>query len=217
MSTNPIIFCDFDGTITNNDNIIAIMKKFAPSGWENIKDDILAQRISVREGVGKLFGLLPSSLKEEMTEYILNDAEIREGFGAFVEYVKQHQIDLVVVSGGMDFFVQPLLKQYDLPIYCNEAKFDEETMRVEWPHLCDEKCNNECGCCKPSILRKISQNRFKIVIGDSITDLKVAQQADFVIARDFLLEKCQQLQLRHASFETFHDVIQTLRELEVKR
>lgn len=53
--TKRVIFCDFDGTITDNDNIIAIMKQFAPPEWETLKDDILAQRISVQEGVGKMF------------------------------------------------------------------------------------------------------------------------------------------------------------------
>ena len=31
---------------------------------------------------------------------------------------------------------------------------------------------------------------FNIVIGDSVTDLEAAKQADFVLARDLLLEKC---------------------------
>ena len=31
-----IIFCDFDGTITENDNIIAIIRHFNPPGWEPI-------------------------------------------------------------------------------------------------------------------------------------------------------------------------------------
>ena len=29
----PLIICDFDGTITTNDNIISIMKQFAPEEW----------------------------------------------------------------------------------------------------------------------------------------------------------------------------------------
>ncbi|WP_227935104.1 2-hydroxy-3-keto-5-methylthiopentenyl-1-phosphate phosphatase [Alkalihalobacillus deserti] len=211
----PMIFCDFDGTITVNDNIVAIMKRFAPPEWEAIKDDVLAQRLSIQKGVGQFFRLLPSSLKEEMTEFILDDAKIRDGFGTFVEYTKKHDIDLIVVSGGMDFFVNPLLKSYQLPIYCNQAKFNEEKIRVEWPHACDCHCTNECGCCKPSILRKIGEGRFTIVIGDSITDLQAAKQADFVIARDFLLEKCQDLELPHASFQTFHEVIQILKDKEV--
>jgi 2-hydroxy-3-keto-5-methylthiopentenyl-1-phosphate phosphatase len=211
----PIIFCDFDGTITENDNIVAIMKRFAPPEWEPIKDNILAQRISIKKGVGQFFRLLPASLKEEITEFILNDAKIREGFGTFVEYIKKQEIDFIVVSGGMDFFVHPLLEEYDLPIYCNEAKFDESTIRVEWPHSCDEKCDNECGNCKPSILREKGAGRFKVVIGDSITDLQAAKQADLVIARDFLLQKCQELKIPHTSFETFHDVIRILKEHEV--
>ena len=36
MSKERIIFCDFDGTITVNDNIVAIMKHFNPEGWEGI-------------------------------------------------------------------------------------------------------------------------------------------------------------------------------------
>ncbi|WP_332692480.1 2-hydroxy-3-keto-5-methylthiopentenyl-1-phosphate phosphatase [Halalkalibacter lacteus] len=216
MTLNPMIFCDFDGTITENDNIVAIMKKFAPPEWEEIKDDILSQRISIKKGVGQFFRLLPAELKEEMTTFILNDAKIREGFGEFVSYTKRNGLDLVVVSGGMDFFVHPLLKGYNLPVYCNEAKFNEEKIRVEWPHTCDEQCSNECGCCKPSILREIGEGHYKIVIGDSITDLQAAKQADLVIARDFLQQKCEELNLPYQSFETFHDVIRILEQNEVK-
>jgi 2-hydroxy-3-keto-5-methylthiopentenyl-1-phosphate phosphatase len=211
-----MIFCDFDGTITENDNIVAIMRKFAPPEWEEIKCAILSQRISIKKGVGQFFRLLPSELKDEMTTFILEDAIIREGFDEFVSYTKKNGLDLVVVSGGMDFFVHPLLKGYDLPIYCNKANFDEETIRVEWAHSCDDQCINECGCCKPSILREIGQERYKIVIGDSITDLQAAKQADLVIARDFLQQKCEELNLLYQPFKTFHDVIRILEQNEVK-
>lgn len=30
MSKKLVLFCDFDGTITEKDNIVAIVKKFAP-------------------------------------------------------------------------------------------------------------------------------------------------------------------------------------------
>ena len=41
MSKERIIFCDFDGTITVNDNIVAIMKHFNPDGWEGIVEQIM--------------------------------------------------------------------------------------------------------------------------------------------------------------------------------
>lgn len=39
----PIVCCDFDGTITKNDNIIRIMKQFAPSEWTKLKDGVLSK------------------------------------------------------------------------------------------------------------------------------------------------------------------------------
>lgn len=214
---NPAIICDFDGTITETDNIIAIMKKFAPPEWNELKNGVLSQDISIKEGVGKMFQLLPSSIKQEIVDYIVNHAKIREGFQDFVEYTKEKQIPLYIVSGGIDFFVYPLLNglvKYD-HIYCNIADFSEDKINIIWPHTCDENCDNHCGCCKPSLIRKLTNKEQDIiVIGDSITDLQAAKLADFVLARDLLLEKCKELKLPHNSFTTFYDVIKVLEQFE---
>ncbi|WP_223700577.1 2-hydroxy-3-keto-5-methylthiopentenyl-1-phosphate phosphatase [Sutcliffiella deserti] len=215
----PIVFCDFDGTITRSDNIIAIMKKFAPAEWESIKDLILLQEISIREGVGRMFTLLPSKQKEEITSYILEHAEFREGFTEFVEYTKLHQIPLYVVSGGIAFFVKPLLKGIvsEDVVFCNESDFTADTIKILWPYACDENCQNDCGCCKPSIIRKlVNDTSYKIVIGDSITDLQAAKLADQVIARDFLIEKCNEESIFYESFENFFDVIEILKKVRCK-
>ena len=217
--TQPIIFCDFDGTITNSDNIMAIMKEFAPSEWVGIKDRILSQELTIQEGVTKLFSLLPSSQKETITQFVLHQAEIREGFQDFIDYTQENNLPLYIVSGGIDFFVKPILEPFirnEDHIYCNVADFSSENIRIEWPHSCDGHCTNGCGCCKPSIIRELStDNTFKIVIGDSITDLQAAKLADKVIARDFLIEKCEELNIPYEPFQTFHDVIHILKKLEV--
>ena len=213
----PIIFCDFDGTITNTDNIISIMKKFAPPEWEKLKDDVLQQKISISSGVGDMFSLLDSGLKDDIIQYVRKTAGIRPGFYEFVEYTKKANIPLYIVSGGMDFFIAPLLNDI-LPadsVYCNNAFFDKEKIYIEWPHACDEQCNKDCGCCKPSIMRGIaSAGDFKLVIGDSVTDFEAAKQADFVIARDILLENCDREGIPHQGFETFYDVIAILKRRE---
>ncbi|MFJ7636877.1 2-hydroxy-3-keto-5-methylthiopentenyl-1-phosphate phosphatase [Peribacillus sp. NPDC097206] len=213
----PIIFCDFDGTITNSDNIISIMKKFAPPGWEALKDGVLQQKISISHGVGEMFSLLDSDLKEDIIQYVKETAGIRQGFSDFVEFTKKSDIPLYIVSGGMDFFVEPLLNDL-LPVenvYCNHADFSQEEIMIEWPHTCDDQCNHGCGCCKPTIMRKLStKDQYKLVIGDSVTDFEAAKQADFVIARDRLLEKCRTEAIPHKEFETFHDVIDILKKMQ---
>lgn len=212
----PIIFCDFDGTITANDNIIAIMKKFNPPGWEPVKDQILDQSISIREGVAKMFSLLPVSEKDEIISYVLEQAEIREGFSDFVAYSKKKDLPLYIVSGGIDFFVHPLLEPFGPfdDIYCNSADFSGDLIKLEFPHGCDETCTSQgCGCCKPSVIRDLLDNNTKsIVIGDSISDWEAAKEADFVIARDLLAEKCQEAGINYEPFETFHEVISIVDE-----
>jgi 2-hydroxy-3-keto-5-methylthiopentenyl-1-phosphate phosphatase len=217
VKKQPIIFCDFDGTITNSDNIPAIMKQFAPPEAEAIKNDVLAQKISIQSGVSKMFSLLPSSLKAEIIPYVLETGTIRNGFQAFVAYTREQNIPLYIVSGGIDFFVYPVLDPYIERdhIYCNQGDFSGDNIQIIWSYTCDEHCSNDCGCCKPSILRKFSDDNYeKIVIGDSITDLQAAKLADRVFARDFLSQKCNELDIPYSSFDDFTDIIKSLKELE---
>lgn len=206
-----VIFCDFDGTITTQDNIISIMKKFAPPEYLPIKENILAQKQSIREGVAQMFALLPTSLKDQIVSYLLEHAQIREGFTEFVSYTKQHNIPLYIVSGGIDFFVNPMLETFGpfSEVYCNESDFSGDVIQIKFPYGCDDQCTNQgCGCCKPSIIRKLQDtDALSIVIGDSITDLEAAKLADIVIARDFLIKKCEELHIPFEPFESFHDVI----------
>jgi 2-hydroxy-3-keto-5-methylthiopentenyl-1-phosphate phosphatase len=218
----PVIYCDFDGTITESDNIIAIMKKFAPPNWEETKDQILSREISISEGVGALFSRLPSSKRVEITNYAIENAKIREGFAEFVDFVRTEKIPLYIVSGGIDFFVNPILERFGPfdGVYCNEADFSGETIKILWPHDCDTNCVNKCGCCKPSIIRKVSKNEkhFNIVIGDSVTDLEAARLADFVLARDLLEEKCAEWGINHQGFSSFYDCIEAIKtRIEVKK
>lgn len=213
MSKQPIIFCDFDGTITETDNIIEIMKKFAPPEWEPIKDQILGQEISIRKGVGKMFSLLPSNLKEEITSFVLNQAKIRPGFSELLQYCDKHDIQFLVTSGGIDFFVYPLLNPFGLTdrIYCNTSDFSGDRIRILWPNACDEHCDRDCGMCKTSILRSYDEDQYeRIVIGDSITDLAASKLADHVFARGFLIEKCEELGIIYTPYKDFYDVIEGL-------
>lgn len=211
-----VVFCDFDGTITKNDNIIAIIRHFNPDGWETIVDDIIRQRISIQEGVGKLFSLLPTSRQHEVVDYAISNAEIREGFEELLAYCKAEQIPFYVTSGGIDFFVYPILAPFDIPanhIYCNGSSFEGATIEITWPHPCDEHCQRSCGMCKTTIMRRFPPEQYeRILIGDSVTDFEGAKLADVVFSRSHLTEKCRELGLPYVPYETFHEVMDTLKQ-----
>ncbi|MWC28519.1 2-hydroxy-3-keto-5-methylthiopentenyl-1-phosphate phosphatase [Paenibacillus sp. MMS18-CY102] len=210
-SRQRVIFCDFDGTITVNDNIIAIIKHFNPPGWEAIVEEILSQRISIRQGVGDLFRLLPTSRKDEVIQYGINNVRIREGFAELLAACAKLDIDFYVTSGGIDFFVYPVLEQFGIPrghIYCNGSNFEGEQIEITWPNPCDGHCTNDCGMCKTTIMRRFPADRYeRILIGDSVTDFEGAKQADLVFSRSQLTVKCQELGLPHIEFESFLPIV----------
>ncbi len=147
---------------------------------------------------------------------------IRDGFPEFVEFARSEGIPLYIVSGGIDFFVYPILEEYGPfdGIYCNQADFSGETIEILWPYECDSLCKNNCGCCKPSIIRKLTkgEDSYTIVIGDSVTDLEAAKLADFVLARDLLEEKCVEWGINHHGFTSFFDCIEAIKNrIEVKK
>lgn len=220
MSRQRVIFCDFDGTITENDNIVAIMRHFDPEGANPIIEDVLAKRISVREGVGRMFALLPASRKQEIVDYAISNAKIRQGFGDLLKLCEQEDIQFWVTSGGIDFFVYPLLAPFAIPhdhIFCNGSDFSGDRIRILWPHACDEHCTNDCGMCKTAIIRRYPKEQYeRILIGDSVTDFEGSKLADVVFARSHLIQLCEDLKLNYKPFETFHDVIRGLEEMKVK-
>lgn len=206
----PVIFCDFDGTITENDNIIELVRHFNPPGWEAIVQEILDHKRTIRSGVAALFQLLPTNRKDEIIAYAVGQAVIRDGFKQLLDFCREHGVEFLVTSGGIDFFVYPILAQFDIDqanIYCNGSDFSGDTITITWPHSCDEQCNHDCGMCKPRIIRRYPGEQYKrIVIGDSVTDLQASKLADLIYARHYLAEKCQSLGLAYVPYSTFHDI-----------
>lgn len=159
-----VIFCDFDGTITESDNIVAIMKHFNPEGWQDIVKEIVDKRRTLRDGVGRMFALLPASMKDEVIHYAISNAVIRKGLPELLSYCREQKIEFYVTSGGIDFFIYPLLSDFNIPkdhIYCNGSDFSGTEITILWPHRCDEHCQTDCGMCKTSIIRSFPKERYQ--------------------------------------------------------
>lgn len=196
------------------------MTHFVPEQSEKIAKAMMAQTISFKDGITAMFELLSTSQKDDIIQYLMETAVIREGFSEFVRYAQEHDIPFYIVSGGVDFFIQPLLERFGpfSGIYCNNADFSGEQITVVYPHSCDEHCakfsTQSCGCCKPTVMREMAQSdQFKIVIGDSISDFEAAKQADLVLAREQLIDRCNDLHIPYKPFNTFYDCLETVKEL----
>ena len=174
-SKTPIIFSDFDGTITERDVIISIMERFAPPEWIEIKNKILYERtITLKDGVEKLFSLIESSKKNEIVGFIKDKVKLREGFEDFLDFCEKEKIEFNVLSGGLDFHIEPVLGKFrnKLKIFCNKANFNSEKIKIDYEYL-PKDCSlcGDCGFCKIEVIERFPKERFtRILIGDSLTD-----------------------------------------------
>ena len=108
-----IIFSDFDGTITERDVIVMIMEKFAPPEWGKIKNKILNERtITLKDGIEKLFSLIESKKKKEIVDFVKKEVRLRDGFVEFLDFCNKEKFDFNVISGGLDFFLEPILERF---------------------------------------------------------------------------------------------------------
>lgn len=209
-------FCDFDGTISEQDMIGAVMMRFIPEQAEPIIAAVKAQRITVHEGVTAMFRLLPTRMYPDIVAFAQTHTVLRPGFDDFVCLCAEHGFAFTVVSGGFDFFVHPALQHLDkhiVAVHCNRLDTTGAFLDVCWDYPCDAACAGGCGLCKPSIVRRQRQASDAVIaVGDGVTDFKLAQQADYVFARDKLLAECRRIGVPHSAFNTFVDIAQVVRE-----
>jgi len=53
-SFKTAVFCDFDGTITSKETLSGMVSHLVPDRWKEILPEMLARRMTLREGVKTL-------------------------------------------------------------------------------------------------------------------------------------------------------------------
>ena len=122
-----------------------------------------------------------------------------------------------IVSGGLDFYIQPILQKFGLetiPIFClKHAEFSHgervATTYPEWVTVCEVT-----GACKCARAWHFQANGYQLVfVGDGNSDLCVARQADAVYACSSLARYCQEQAIAYTPFESLTEVVSGLRGL----
>ena len=201
-----LVQCDFDDTVTVGNLSEAIREIFAPEGWRSMEQEFLEGKFSVEESNIRQYALVKTTQKE-IEDFVLGDVLIRFGFEQFVEYCRAVDIRLVVVSSGLDVYVKPAIEHLDLgdiEVHSGEAEVGPEGISV---HYRDPTGATITSGFKESYVRHFKeQGNTVIYVGDGLSDIVPATEADHVFARDTLKEHFIANGLAHHSFENFEDV-----------
>ncbi len=200
------ILCDFDGTITPGNALVAFYDRFCPPGWREQTRAAGATEFGSRERRVQQTDLVRGS-KADIDSF-LDTVEIDPGFPAFVAETMRVGLPLTIVSDGYDYSIRHVFARHGiehLDIVSNKMLFlDGDRIGVEFP-FGDKDCAVESGTCKCSAMGRL-RNRKSVLIGDGISDFCTAGAADFVFARDRLIDHCRAEGIPFFPFRSFDEL-----------
>ena len=220
MEQSIKIFVDFDGTIAKKDVGDHLFMEFGDTEIINeIANRWIAGEISSATFWEELFESLPDIHKSDMDRF-LKEMEIEDGFKEFLQLCEDNNIELTVLSDGLDYYIDNILSDNDLShlkVYTNKLQFTENNRMIpSFPHM-DEECKICANCKRNHILNNSSDDDITIYIGDGLSDTCPVQYTDFIFAKRSLLKFCENNRISYYPFNNFYDVIPKVEKLLNKR
>jgi len=202
----PVVFCDFDGTITVEDNFVGMLKRFAPELSSQLMPEMYARRLSLRSGVRQLLESIPSEYYGEMIEFSRGKL-MRSGLVELLDFLDAKGVHFVIVSGGLRIMVETVmgdLVQRAKAIYA--VDLDPSGPRLQ---VTSELEGDTELVSKVLVMGKFPATE-QVAIGDSLTDFNMALQASSVFARHRLAEYLDEQQKPYTKWDNFFDVLESL-------
>ena len=202
------IFCDFDGTVAQEDVGNLLFSTFSSDGEsQRIVKKWERGEISSRECLEREAELVNVG-RRDLDKFIIRQ-KLDPFFKDFYDFVKKRNIEVVVVSDGLDYYVETLLVRNglgEIDFYANHLIIDDSRLKVEFPHYDLLQCV-DCGCCKTHHLYRYRDDGYFIIyVGDGLSDRCPSEAADMVFAKDELRDFCRQKEIEHIEFRNFRDV-----------
>ena len=182
-------------------------RAFGGEGTEAIVDEWKAGKISSRECFEREAELVSGS-RPDMDRFVA-ERQLDPYFKDFVEFAGKNGMEVVVVSDGLDYYIQRMLIRSGLGAlesFSNVAHMADGSLTVSFPHYDMLECR-DCGNCKTHHLEKYKQDGFTIVyVGNGLSDRCPSTHADLVFAKGELLDFCRENEIPHVPFQNFRDV-----------
>jgi 2,3-diketo-5-methylthio-1-phosphopentane phosphatase len=217
------VFTDFDGTITRNDVWMNTVSKLIEDKEEfnNICEELYSGKIGTRETVIRQLELVKDFSFERFNTY-LDEEEIDEHFRDFTVFCRQNDIELTILSGGLDYYIDFILKRENIHVdfYSCKMMWDEKNKKLASEFTNSDEYCRLCDTCKRNILINKTndlENEISVYIGDGSTDFCVSGYADIVFAKGKLASYCWKNNITYFDYKDFSDIKNKLIRITEKK
>jgi 2-hydroxy-3-keto-5-methylthiopentenyl-1-phosphate phosphatase len=216
MKQKTAVQIDFDGTVTLEDVSFLLLDTYVGREWRKHLDAYSSGDITVGAFNQKVFGMMKAD-KKTLTDFVLSSprVKIRPGFKELVNYCRKKGYNTVIVSNGLTFYIEALLKTMgikNLEVHAAENTFYKGGLDVKY--LGPDGKEVDTGF-KEAFTRELRQQGYNVIyIGNGTSDIFPARLAQQIFATEDLLRACQKEKLEHYAFKDFFDIIEILKTLK---
>jgi len=218
-SAGPIVFCDFDGTITELDVTDGILTRFADPAWTTVEQQWVRGEIGSRQCLERQMSLVKASVKD--LNALIDSVRLDPHFAAFYRLLRKSAVPFYVLSDGFDYIIRRVLRRAGRTgpldngshLFASSLRIDAGRLLTSFPHP-SAACEHGCATCKPAVMRKLrGRHSPSIFIGDGLSDRFAVEESDLVFAKKRLLEYCRDEGIVCVPFDTFADIAKALTSL----
>lgn len=212
-SLKPVLFFDFDNTLTSSDVLDQVIEAFAPDeAWREWEQEWLEGRLTAKTCLRRQVESLRVS-RDALLAYLL-PIRIDPAFSAIVDWARARRIDVNIVSDSFLPLIRHILGNNGIegvPVYANELEFSADRLLPSFPH-------SEPGCFRSANAKARHFGRypdhFIVFAGDGRSDLDAALAAQLVFAKSTLARELESRSVAYRPFDTLEPVFECLqREL----
>jgi 2-hydroxy-3-keto-5-methylthiopentenyl-1-phosphate phosphatase len=213
MAIQTAVFCDFDGTIARRDVGYHLFRHFSGGKNEELIPDWKAGLLSTRDCLVQEAAMVHAT-KDAIYRF-LDQFELDKGFEPFARSCRSQNVDIFIVSDGLDFYINYILERHRMnhfPVLANVGRIENGRIIVEFPYR-NLTCQR-CGSCKGERIREYkhshpSANRI-VFVGDGYSDACAVKEADIIFAKKDLEKYCLSYDINYYKYDDFHDVAQQM-------
>ena len=213
-AVKTVIQCDFDGTITEEDQAFLILDAFARGNWRQLLTEYREGRMSVGSFNARAFAMVKAD-RQTLVNFVKQTAKIRHGLHDLLAYCRQEGVQFTIVSNGLDFYINTILTSIgveNVEVFAAQSQFINGGIEVKYIGPDGSHLDNNF---KEAFTRSFLAKGYRIIyVGNGPSDVFPAEHAHHVFAREELLDLCKQKGLKCLPFADFNDILRDLKRLK---
>ncbi|MBI4181000.1 MAG: MtnX-like HAD-IB family phosphatase [Chloroflexi bacterium] len=212
-ASKTLVQCDFDGTVTEEDVSFVLLDAFAEGDWRQLHREYEADRISVGRFNTEAFAMVKAD-RESLLALARSKVKIRAGFQQMVSCCRRKGFRLIIVSNGLDFYIDGILKDMglaDIEFFAAKTQFHPEGLKVQY--IGPDGRHWDEGIKEANVNLFLNQGYRVIYMGNGTSDFSAAKRCQYIFATDTLLACCRQTQVDCIPFTDFNQVVKGLERL----